>query len=126
MGNVLGNVDWSFGTGDIWSTSMIVVGSLSGFLILGLAVKFAPDLFVLIRDAIFGEKRIYSDTVYSDYMGTGREYFVKGKGYFSDTELRPKRQGFRDSRRERAYYKEHGRAIEYTRDVYEKRGVKFN
>lgn len=53
MKDVIGkNIDWGFGSGDIWSTSMLIVGSLAGFLLLGIVVNFSHTLFRLIKNAI--------------------------------------------------------------------------
>lgn len=49
-----GTVDWGFGSSDVWQTSMMIVGSVSGFLLLGIVVKFAPKIFGVIRSAVVG------------------------------------------------------------------------
>lgn len=49
-----GATDWGFGASDIWSNSMAITASVSGFIILGIVVAFAPRVFGLIRKAITG------------------------------------------------------------------------
>lgn len=45
---------WGFEAGDVWSSVMSVVTSLAPFLLLGIAVAFAPKVFGLIRKATGG------------------------------------------------------------------------
>lgn len=45
---------WGFEAGDIWSSVMSVVGSVAPFLLLGIAVAFAPKAFTIIRKAVSG------------------------------------------------------------------------
>lgn len=53
MKDVIGkNIDWGFGSGDIWGTSMVVVGSLAGFLLLGIVIKFVPQLISMVKQSI--------------------------------------------------------------------------
>lgn len=51
---ISGNTDWGFTSADIWSNGMAIVGSVAGFLILGIVIKFAPRIFTVIRSAIIG------------------------------------------------------------------------
>ena len=44
--------DWGFTAGDIFSNGMTIVGALAGFVLLGIAIKFAPALIGLIRKAV--------------------------------------------------------------------------
>lgn len=46
--------NWGFEAADIWSSTMTVVGSVAGFLLLGIAVAFAPKAFTLLRKATTG------------------------------------------------------------------------
>lgn len=45
---------WGFEAADVWSNVMSVVGSVAPFLLLGIAVIFAPKAFALIRKAATG------------------------------------------------------------------------
>jgi len=45
---------WGFTASDVWSNVMSVVGSVAPFLLLGIAVIFAPKAFSLIRKAATG------------------------------------------------------------------------
>lgn len=49
-------IDWGFDASDIFTNSMFLVSSLAAFILLGLAVIFAPKLFSLIRAAATGGK----------------------------------------------------------------------
>lgn len=42
---------WGFTAGDVWGSVMSVVGSVAPFLLLGIAVAFAPKAFALIKKA---------------------------------------------------------------------------
>lgn len=45
-------IDWGFNAGDIWTNSMFIVASLSTFILLGLAVAFAPQIISLIKGVL--------------------------------------------------------------------------
>lgn len=47
-----GTQDWGFGASDIWSGALLIVGSMSAFLVLRICVKFAPAVFTLIFKAL--------------------------------------------------------------------------
>lgn len=47
-----GTQDWGFGASDIWSSALLVVGSVSGFLVLRIVIKFAPTIFTLLFKAL--------------------------------------------------------------------------
>ena len=47
-----GTQDWGFGASDIWSSSLLIVGSLSAFLVLRICIKFAPRVFTLLFRAL--------------------------------------------------------------------------
>lgn len=49
-----GTANWGFGASDVWTNVMAIVGSVSGFLILGICVAFAPRVFTIIRKAVNG------------------------------------------------------------------------
>lgn len=49
--------DWGFTSSDVWTNSMTITASLAGFILLGIAVVFAPKIFGLIRGAIVGGGR---------------------------------------------------------------------
>ena len=52
--NVISGTDWGLTGGDIWTQGMAIVGSLAGFVLLGITVRFAPKIFSVIRAAVFG------------------------------------------------------------------------
>ncbi|MEK4493988.1 hypothetical protein NYE44_30515 [Paenibacillus sp. FSL L8-0493] len=47
-----GTADWGFGASDVWSNVMLIVGSVSAFLVLGICIKFAPKVFTVIFKAL--------------------------------------------------------------------------
>ncbi|MEK4466427.1 hypothetical protein ACFWMP_31290 [Paenibacillus sp. NPDC058367] len=47
-----GTADWGFGASDVWTNVMLIVGSVSAFLILGICIKFAPKVFTVIFKAL--------------------------------------------------------------------------
>lgn len=52
--NIFTGTDWGFGASDIWTQGMGIVASVSGFLVLGIVIAFAPRIFGLLRKAIIG------------------------------------------------------------------------
>lgn len=46
--------NWGFEAGDIWTSVMTIVGSVAPFLLLGIAVMFAPKAYTLIKSALSG------------------------------------------------------------------------
>ncbi|MMZ55613.1 hypothetical protein D1872_174720 [compost metagenome] len=52
-----GTANWGFTGSDIWTNVMLIVASLSTFVILGICIKFAPRVFGVIRSALFGSGR---------------------------------------------------------------------
>lgn len=47
-------IDWGFSAADIWSNSMFIVASLGTFILLGIAVKFAPRIIGLVKNVVGG------------------------------------------------------------------------
>ncbi|MCY7486718.1 hypothetical protein [Paenibacillus alvei] len=45
-------IDWGFSAADIWSNSMFVVSSLAAFILLGIAVGFAPKIIGLVKGVV--------------------------------------------------------------------------
>lgn len=45
-------INWGFTAGDIFSNGMVLVGSLAIFVLLGIAMAYAPQLINLIREAV--------------------------------------------------------------------------
>lgn len=45
-------IDWGFTAADIFSNGMALVGSLAVFVLLGIAIMYAPKLIDLIRTAV--------------------------------------------------------------------------
>lgn len=54
-GNPFGG-GWGFDGKDVWQNVVMLVGSLSIFLLLGIVIKFAPRIFTMIRNAINAKK----------------------------------------------------------------------
>lgn len=51
MGIFDGGTDWGVNASEVWSTTLLIVGSLAGFLVLAIAVYTAPSIMYLIRQA---------------------------------------------------------------------------
>lgn len=51
------NTDWGFGAAEIWSNVLLIVGSLSGFLLLGICIYLAPSVMFIIRQAAVYRER---------------------------------------------------------------------
>ncbi|SDW82119.1 hypothetical protein SAMN04489725_11611 [Alicyclobacillus hesperidum] len=47
-------VNWGFTSNDVLSNSMALFSTLAGFVLLGIAIAFAPRLITLIKSAILG------------------------------------------------------------------------
>lgn len=55
--NVLGSgISWGFSSNDVLSNSMALFGTIGGFVLLGVAITFAPLLVRLIRYAVTGRQ----------------------------------------------------------------------
>lgn len=54
LGNLFDGVtiNWGFTAGDIFSNGMALVVSLAAFVLMGLAIAYAPQLIKLIKDAV--------------------------------------------------------------------------
>lgn len=48
----LTTIDWGFEAADVFSNGMFIVSSLAGFILLGLAVGFAPQIVSLIKSVV--------------------------------------------------------------------------
>ncbi|MEK4493998.1 hypothetical protein NYE44_30565 [Paenibacillus sp. FSL L8-0493] len=59
-----GVVKFGFSGSDIWSNVLLIVGSVSGFLLVGICIRFAPIVFDLIRHALYMKKTHGSVTMY--------------------------------------------------------------
>jgi hypothetical protein len=51
------NTNWGFGAAEIWSNVLLIVGSLSGFLLLGICIYMAPSVMFIIRQAAVYRER---------------------------------------------------------------------
>lgn len=45
-------VDWGFDASDIFTNGVALFGFLAGFVLLGLAIKFAPKLVEMVKGAV--------------------------------------------------------------------------
>jgi len=46
------DIDWGFDAGDIFSNGMFLVGTVAGFVLLGLAIRYVPRLISIIVSAV--------------------------------------------------------------------------
>jgi len=49
-------ISWGFSAGDVWTNSMAVVSSLAGFILLALAIAFAPRIIAVLK-GLFRSRR---------------------------------------------------------------------
>jgi len=49
-------LDWGFTASDVWKNSMSVVSSLAGFILLALAIAFAPRIIAVLK-GLFRSRR---------------------------------------------------------------------
>ena len=68
--------DWGFQAVDIFTNGMIIVGSLAAFILLGLAIRFVPELIYIIRDSV-----IYKNSLKESY-----QFRKRRKSFFSTEE----------------------------------------
>lgn len=45
-------MNWGFTAGDVWSNGMVITASFATFILLGLAITYAPAIIALIRTAV--------------------------------------------------------------------------
>lgn len=97
MGLALSSLNWGFSPQDLLSNAMTLVGGLGQFILLGVAVAFAPLLIRLIRNAIVGDEEEEEEDAGTDRWGfpkdefIGEEWDMVGRGWYnSETgEYRP-------------------------------------
>lgn len=94
MGNIFSGAatDWGFNVADIWSSSMGIFVTLAVFVVLGIAVGFAPELTQLVRGAIIFKK--YNEpwhrtekgwgfvTWFEEYRANEYDKKYKRRGYY--------------------------------------------
>lgn len=45
-------INWGFSAGDIFSNGMALFATLTGFILLGIAIMYVPTLIKLVREAV--------------------------------------------------------------------------
>lgn len=66
--------NWGFSAGDIFKNSMVLIGGLAAFVLLGLAIKFVPELINVLHDVV----------VYKKNLKESYEYRRKRRAYYNN------------------------------------------
>lgn len=64
------SVDWGFNAADIWKNGMFIVTSLATFIVLGIVIRFAPTIIMLVKNAATSSHRYSASDWVEEFKAT--------------------------------------------------------